>query len=44
MQPFAQRSRVGWIGVPEWVVIVERALTLFPENHSVLSRQEAVSL
>jgi len=27
MQPFAQRSRAGWIGVPKWVVIVERALT-----------------
>jgi hypothetical protein len=26
MQPFAQRSRAGWIGVPKWVVIVERAL------------------
>ena len=27
MQPFSQRSRAGWIGVPKWVVIVERALT-----------------
>ena len=28
MQPFAQRRRAGWIGVPKWVVIVERALSL----------------
>jgi hypothetical protein len=27
MQPFAQRSRAGWIGIPKWVVIVERALS-----------------
>jgi hypothetical protein len=26
MQPFAQRSWTSWIGVPKWVVIVERAL------------------
>jgi uncharacterized protein YoxC len=28
MQPFAQRSRAGWIGVSKWVVIVERALSI----------------
>jgi hypothetical protein len=27
MQPFPQRSQAGWIGVPKWVVIVERALS-----------------
>jgi hypothetical protein len=28
MQPFAQRSRAGWIGVPKRVVIVQRALSI----------------
>jgi len=30
MQPFAQRRQAGWIRVPRWVVIVERALKPVP--------------